>query len=364
MKIIRSLDNVGLNGALILVIALLAACVNPETPGPGPNVETVMTGTGGATSLAATADGSRIYIGHITYTDGGALKYYDTATGTIEMIMTGMDVGDFVLDEGNNQIIGTSNAYSPTSWTFAIDLGTTPYTAIEIKHSSSASFVGGDVLLHDGTVYVLKTAGVGDWPPTGYDNTLYYFPADDFDPVTKVDLGTNQSYNLARMAVHNNKLYLTDTATGGIYKADLDGSAFALETTFSDISAGMIYFNNSQAFVAVGLGATDMGVHTFDPASPPVGTSHFGNSGAISAQFLAFASASEAFVTNFSGGVYKFDPGNTASPFTIVADTDLSYVDGVNGYGLQDIVVANNHLYVAVGTFLGDESELMIVDSY
>jgi hypothetical protein len=363
MNLQQRLGTLGLATTLALAVALSSGCPNPAAPPPGSNVTVITTGTPGATSLAATADGSRIYLGHITYGDGGALKYYDTNAETILAVVEGVDVGDFVLDEANNQLIGISSAYSPTAWTYAIDLGTVPYTAVEILDSTASSFVGGDILLHGGSVYVLNTAGVGGWPPTGYDNTLYYFPADDFDPVTKVSLGTNQPYSLARMAVYNNKLYLTDTAVGKVYSSDLDGDNFAQVTTAGDGAAGMIYFQGGKAFVADGL-APDMGVFTFDPASPPGAASHFGDSAATSAQFMAFVSSTQAFVTDFGGGVYAFDPSDIASPFTIVPDTDLSYVDGINGYGFQDVVAANGHLYVAVGTFMGDESELMIVDSY
>lgn len=351
--------------ALTLVFVLIGGCPNPTTPPSGDNVDVVKTGTPGATSLAATSDGSRIYIGYLTYSDGGALKYYDTVTETIETIVTGVDVGDFVLDETNNQIIGTSNSYSPTNWTYSIDLSGASYSASEIQDSGNNSFVGADVLLHNDTVYVLNSNIDWSFPFTA-DNTLYYFPADGFDPVTEVDLGTGVSYGFTRIGIYNNELYYTDTIGGEVYKSALDGTSLTQVTTAGDGSAGMIYFHNNQAFVADGY-TPNQGVYTFNPASPPGSATQFGKSAAISAQFMAFVSATEAFVTNFNGGVYEFDPSTTSSSFTIVADTDLSYVDGVNGYGLQDIVAANGHLYVAVyadGSGAAPESELMIVDSY
>ena len=355
----RSLATLRLAALAAIAIGLLAACPDPLTSPTGPDITT---GTGGATTLAASADGRRIYIGHITYdADGGALKYYDTDTGAIETIVEGVDVGDFVLDEARNQIIGTSNAWSSRAWTYYIDLSTTPYEAVEIQQAGD-SFVGSDLLLHNGTVFVVNNEIDWSFPFTA-DSTLYYFPANDFGTVTKVDLATAQAYAFTRVGVYDNELYFTDTLGGDVWKSNLTGGGLTRVTTAGDGAATMIYFHEDRGLVLDGLGPA-MGVYTFDPAAAlPTSATQFAGSAAISAQFMAFTSATEAFVTNFAGGVYKFDPGNTSSPFTIVADTDPSYLDGAT-YGLQDILIANGRLYVAINGWGGKQSGLMIVDSF
>ena len=344
----RSHATLRLAALAAIAVALLAACPDPMAP---PVVETINTGTPGATTLAASADGSRIYIGHITYGDGGALKYYDTATGTIETILTAIDVGDFVLDEARNQIIGTSGTQ-----TFSIDLSSPlSSSAVAIKYAG-ADFGGADVLLHNGTVFVIYT----DYSGT---NTLFFFSAGDTSDVTQAAVPA-AGCAFTRISAYDDELYYTDTNGGQVWKSDLTGGSLTQVGTAGDGSAGMIYFHNSRAFVADGWPV--QGVYTFDPASSaPVTATHFPNSAAISGQFMAFTSATEAFVTNYGGGVYGFDPGDSASSFTIVLNTDPAHVDGI-GYGLQDIVIAGGRMYVAINgaSWLGNESELMIVDSF
>ena len=114
------------------------------------------------------------------------------------------------------------------------------------------------------------------------------------------------------------------------------------------------------AYVLVGAGVAtlNMGVFMFDSANPGMTANYFPNSGQISAQYMVFKDAQTAFVTHYSGGVYKFNPADEDSDFTILPETDPAVYTG-----MQDILFdsTDDVFYVAVNHY-PNKSRLMIIE--
>ncbi len=224
------------------------------------------------------------------------------------------------------------------------------------------SFGGGDMIIaNDGVSDKVFIINPGSWP---YDlsNILYIIDTAD-DSASEVDIGKTAE-GFTKIGFYNNELYYTDSLDGDIYKStDLTNPAGTITyvTTTNDGSTGGIFFNNSMAYVLVGLGAVNMGVHMFDPAGTlPITAAHFLDSGDLSAQYMVFEDNTTAYVTHYSGGVYQFDPSDEDSEFTIISGTDPA-----GDTGLQDIVLDgdSNTLYTAVNNY-PNESKLMKIEFY
>ncbi len=298
-----------------------------------------------------------IYIGHNTYVGNGGLKYYDTGNWALKDTgIVDVDVGDFAFyNSGKIYIMGASNTYyvdatgDPSGWLpEEITLGPT-------------SFGGGDMIIaNDGVSDKVFIINPGSYP-YGSDNIHYIIDTTD-DSASEVNLG-NTAEGFTKIGFYNNELYYTDSLDGDIYKStDLTNPAGTITyvTTTNDGSTGGIFFNNSMAYVLVGLGDVNMGVHMFDPADPGSSTTHFLDSGDLSAQYMVFEDNTTAYVTHYSGGVYQFDPSDEDSEFTIISGTDPA-----GDTGLQDIVLDgdSNTLYTAVNNY-PNESKLMKIEFY
>ncbi len=301
-----------------------------------------------------------IYIGHNTYAGLGGLKYYDTGDWVLKDTGVDVDVGDFVFYNSDEiYIMGPYNTYyvdatgDPSGWSHTeITLQTLP---------GPISFGGGDMIIaNDGVSDKVFIINPGSWPYP-LSNILYIIDTDD-DSASEVDLGKTAE-GFTKIGFYNNELYYTDTLDGDIYKStectDPAGSITYVTTT-NDGSNGGIYFNNSMAYVLVGLGAVNMGVHMFDPADPGASTTNFLDSGDLSAQYMVFGNNNKAFVTHYSGGVYQFDPSDEDSEFTIIYGTDPAA-----DTGMQDIVLDSdsNILYTAVNNY-PNASKLMKIEFY
>ena len=138
-------------------------------------------------------------------------------------------------------------------------------------------------------------------------------------------------------------LFITDTFTGEVYYYDTVNSMFgagAFVTTGQN-SAGNIFINDGIGYVCVGsFGGEVPGIYRFDPEAAVPVAEHFSEY-TMDAQFICFVNDTTAYVTNFDGGLYTFDPSNIDSVFTLVTGTDAYF-------WLQDVCLAGDgHLYAA-----------------
>lgn len=351
----------------VFSFALLISCTTGSSPAPPGGIPAIVTlidtGMNGATMLykgSGSSGQTLIYIGHNSYKGLGGLKYFDTGDWDLKETGVKVDVGDFAFyDSDKIYIMGPGNTYyveatgDPSGW-----------SPEEIKLptlTDPTSFGGGDMIIaNDGVSDKVFIINPGSYP-YGSDNTLYIIDTDD-NTASEVNLG-NAAEGFTKIGFYNNELYYTDSLDGDIYKStDLNNPANTVNylTTTNDGSTGGIFFNNSMAYVLVGLGAVNMGVHMFDPANPGASTTHFLDSGDLSAQYMVFEDNNTAYVTHYSGGVYQFDPTDEDSEFTIISGTDP-----VGDTGMQDIVLDSdsNILYTAVNNF-PNASKLMKIEFY
>lgn len=143
--------------------------------------------------------------------------------------------------------------------------------------------------------------------------------------------GANDSYSRC--------LYMTDTYSGKVFTYDpvsRSPSAMSVASTGQN-STGEIAFYKGIGYACVGYG-TNAGVYRFDPSASNPAFSKIGS--AITAQYIAFASSSKAYVTTYGSGLYSFDPSASAPSFALVSGTDRMT--------LQEIIVGSDDLiYVA-----------------
>jgi len=154
---------------------------------------------------------------------------------------------------------------------------------------------------------------------------------------------------------YQNDLYMVDSANGKIYTYDPSthtASSTSLASTKQNAS-GTISFHNGIGYVGVApLSGGNPGVYWFDPsAASPSFTELSSTSGAIKAEYFAFASATTAYVSVVgtydstgaadTGGIYTFDP--TQFPTAAIS----APIAGINNY-LQDIKAgADGRIYTS-----------------
>lgn len=149
------------------------------------------------------------------------------------------------------------------------------------------------------------------------------------------------------------RLYITDTFNGKIYTYDIDSGTVSSTPLLStgQNATGKIYFYNGIGYIAVGAWMNDPGVYYFDPNAAVPTAIRIGKT--ISAQYIAFYSATKAYVTdaNWGGstGVYTFDPSDPSAGLTgPLTGTDET---GKPNRYLQDIRVGyDGYIYVADNT--------------
>jgi len=143
-------------------------------------------------------------------------------------------------------------------------------------------------------------------------------------------------------------LYMTDTNTGKVFTYNPSNhtvSSTSIVTTAP--AAGPIYFYKGLGYIAVGSTGTNVpGVYYFNPlASVPTAVLI---NGSVSAQYIAFYSPTQAFVSvaNYggTGGVYTFNPSN---PSAGLSSTPIMGTDGTKMYLQQIVVGPDNMIYVA-----------------
>ncbi|MFZ4616324.1 MAG: hypothetical protein ACOYM2_09055 [Rectinemataceae bacterium] len=143
------------------------------------------------------------------------------------------------------------------------------------------------------------------------------------------------------VASHSGGLYQIDEATEKVSDVPL------LSTNQN--ATGEIVFHNGIGYVAVASWSNSApGLYRFDPDTPSVGATRIGGttSGAISAQYIAFASDTLAYVTSadyskvYSDALYSFNPSNTAAGLAKVAD--LSFPQDVTIGTDRKVYVAEN----------------------
>ncbi|MEI6387544.1 MAG: hypothetical protein WCQ50_12975 [Spirochaetota bacterium] len=151
--------------------------------------------------------------------------------------------------------------------------------------------------------------------------------------------GTVATPHVYAVASHSGALYQIDEVTDAVSKVPL------LST--GQNASGEIVFHKGIGYVAVGstTGNTP-GLYRFDPATPSAGSTRISGttSGGISAQYIAFASDTLAYVTSgdyfkvLPNALYSFNPSDPAAGLTKVVD--LSYP--------QDVTIgADSRVYVA-----------------
>ena len=150
------------------------------------------------------------------------------------------------------------------------------------------------------------------------------------------------------------RLYITDTYNGKVYTYDIDSGTVSSTLLLStgQNATGKIYFYNGIGYIAVGDSADneDPGVYYFDPNADFPAKARIEDT--ISAQYIAFYSATKAYVTDAnlgSTGVYTFDPSDPSAGLTgPLTGTDKT--EKANRY-LQDIRVGyDGYIYVADNT--------------
>lgn len=317
-------------------------------PNPDYSVTTTSLNCGGATHLIP-YDG-KILIGHNMYDNSGCLQYYDPVLETVNSTgVTDIDVARLAYDTESGRIY-----FNNSTSTYYIDTTDDPesWKAVEV---TSGPAPGSDMLLYNDTIFVLYTS----W--TSPVNTLYIIEAATGTVTDTIDLNQGDPTGddgLTKIGIDplHDTLYFTDTWTGNIYCCNLDGSDVSYVITTATSSNGPIYFQGSNAYVLVGY--DNQGLFAFNAENPATAADHFIDSGDISAQYMVFKDTEEAFVTNYGGGVYRFDPTDTGSDFSILPDTDPQ-----NMQGLQDIILYQDILYITVNNYGGDSS-LMLVENF
>ena len=150
------------------------------------------------------------------------------------------------------------------------------------------------------------------------------------------------------------RLYITDTYNGKVYTYDIDSGTVSSTLLLStgQNATGKIYFYNGIGYIAVGDSADneDPGVYYFDPNADFPAKARIEDT--ISAQYIAFYSATKAYVTDAnlgSTGVYTYDPSDPSAGLTgPLTGTDKT---GKTSRYLQDIRVGyDGHIYVADNT--------------
>jgi hypothetical protein len=138
-------------------------------------------------------------------------------------------------------------------------------------------------------------------------------------------------------------LYMTDTTNGHVYTyapGASNGSSLSLVTTAP--AAGEIKFYKGIGYVAVGY-YSGAGVYYFDPSSTAPSAKLIAGSAGLYAQYFAFYSPTQAYVSvvsGSSGAVYTFNPSNLAS-------TPVVPVSGTSGYIQEVIVGPDGMIYAA-----------------
>lgn len=155
-------------------------------------------------------------------------------------------------------------------------------------------------------------------------------------------------------------VFAVDSSNGSVYEIALSASSRIYEAGAAPIvsvqqnSAGELAFQDGKAFMAVGsYNNTAPGLYWFDPSSAAPSASRMGAgpggpaSGAISAQYVEFASSTLGFVSSadYSGvypdAVFTFDPSRPAAGLGAA-------VSGLpTGAFPQGIAVSGGHAYVA-----------------
>ena len=144
-------------------------------------------------------------------------------------------------------------------------------------------------------------------------------------------------------------IYMTDTSSGNVYTYDFN--TYKASTTpvvsIGENSSDRIYFFENKGFICTGnnpFSPNSPGIYTFDPNELNPTIEIFTNSSNLSPQYIAFINSSTAYVTSYDSskskliGVFKFNPSNIDSSFTLIEGTDGS---------AQDIKLINGYLYVA-----------------
>jgi hypothetical protein len=171
--------------------------------------------------------------------------------------------------------------------------------------------------------------------------------------VTAVNSAGESAASPVSTATPAAQLYMTDTYSGKVYVYNTTdhtvGSTSLVSTTQN--STGAIYFYKGVGYIAVGsYSNTDPGVYCFNPSDTVPAAVRIGSAD-ISAQFIAFYSATKAYVAvaNYSGtaseqGVYTFNPSSPSAGLSgaPIAGTNAS------GMYLQQIVMGpDGKIYVA-----------------
>ncbi len=140
-------------------------------------------------------------------------------------------------------------------------------------------------------------------------------------------------------------LYAVDSLSGDVFEIDAEARA-ASETPLVSTgqnASGEIVFRGGRGYVAVGsYSNTAPGLYSFDPEDPEAGATRIGD--AISAQYIAFASNSLAYVSSadyggtYDDALYSFNPSNPGGGLSLVCA--LAYP--------QEIAIgADGRVYVA-----------------
>jgi hypothetical protein len=139
-------------------------------------------------------------------------------------------------------------------------------------------------------------------------------------------------------------LYMTDTYNGHVYTynpATHVGSSLPLLTTSTN-AAGEIRFNKGIGYIAMGEG----GIYYFDPSSTVPSATLIPGSSGVDAQYFAFYSPTQAYVSigtsiaSDTGEISTFNPSSPGSGLTQVAASAIKY--------MQEIIVGpDGMIYVA-----------------
>jgi hypothetical protein len=109
-------------------------------------------------------------------------------------------------------------------------------------------------------------------------------------------------------------------------------------------AAGEIKFYKGIGYVAVGY-YSGAGVYYFDPSSSAPSAKLVPGSGGLDAEYFAFYSPTQAYVsvvgTGNKGGIYTFNPSSPSSGFSLVASTDY----------LQEIIIGPDQMIYAAENY-------------
>jgi hypothetical protein len=151
--------------------------------------------------------------------------------------------------------------------------------------------------------------------------------------------GTAATPHVYAVASHSGALYQIDEATEKV-------SDVPLLSTGQNATGELVFYKGIGYAAVASWSNSAPGLYRFDPDTPSAGATRIGGttSGAISAQYIAFASATLAYVTSadyskvYGDALYSFNPSDPAAGLTKVAD--LSFP--------QDVALgADGRVYVA-----------------